>query len=177
MDQFPQQRDTSPIRPAQAPDAPAIAAIWNRVIRDTTATFTTAEKEPAALARTIAEGAPFHVAETAGAPLGFVTAGQFRAGPGYARTWEHSVHVAPAGQGRGLGRALMAALEADLAARGVHSLIAGVSGENPGGAAFHAALGYREIARLPQVGWKFGRWHDLVLLQKVLTPPEPTPAD
>jgi phosphinothricin acetyltransferase len=160
------------IRPARPGDAAAIAEIWNRVIRDTTATFTTAEKEPEALARAIAEGAPCHVAVEADTPLGFVTAGQFRAGPGYARTWEHSVHVAPAAQGRGLGRALMAAIEADLAACGVHSLIAGVSGENRDGAAFHAALGYREIARLPQVGWKFGRWHDLVLLQKLLSPPD-----
>jgi phosphinothricin acetyltransferase len=51
---------------------------------------------------------------------------------------------------------------------GHHSMIAGVAGENAGGAAFHAAIGYREIARLPQVGWKFGRWHDLVLMQKIL---------
>jgi phosphinothricin acetyltransferase len=158
------------IRTARPGDAEAIARIWNRVIRDTTVTFTTAEKSPAALAEAIAAGAPFHVAEKAGAVGGFVTAGQFRAGPGYAHTWEHSIHVDAALQGQGLGRALMAAIEADLAAQGVHSLVAGVSGENPGGVAFHAALGYREIARLPEVGRKFGRWHDLVLLQKMLDP-------
>ncbi|MFW5642157.1 MAG: N-acetyltransferase family protein [Roseicyclus sp.] len=159
------------IRPAAPEDAEAIAAIWNRVIRDTAATFTTAEKAAPALAEAIAAGAPAHVAEAGGAVRGFVTAGQFRAGPGYAHTWEHSVHVDPDAQGLGHGRALMAAIEADLAARGAHSLIAGVAGENPGGAAFHAALGYREIARLPEVGWKFGRWHDLVLMQKILPPP------
>jgi phosphinothricin acetyltransferase len=47
-------------------------------------------------------------------------------------------------------------------------MIAAVAGENPGAAAFHAALGYAEVARLPEVGWKFDRWHDLVLMQKML---------
>jgi phosphinothricin acetyltransferase len=155
------------IRPADPGDAHAIAAIWNRIIRETVVTFTTAEKVPDDIARSISGGTPWHVADE-GEVLGFVTAFQFRGGPGYAHTFEHSVHVAETAQGRGHGRALMAALEADLRARGVHSLFAGVSGENAGGIAFHATLGYREAARLCEVGWKFGRWHDLVLMQKML---------
>jgi phosphinothricin acetyltransferase len=62
----------------------------------------------------------------------------------------------------------MAAAEDHARGAAMHSMIAGVAGENMGGAAFHAALGYRQIARLPEVGWKFGRWHDLVLMQKML---------
>lgn len=156
------------IRAARPGDAAEIAGIWNRVIRETVATFTTLEKTEADLARTIGNGLPFLVAEEGGAVAGFVTAFQFRGGPGYAHTFEHSIHVADGARGRGLGRALMAEVEAALRARGAHSLFAGVSGENTDGVAFHAALGYREVARLPQVGWKFGRWHDLVLMQKML---------
>ncbi|MCU4653129.1 GNAT family N-acetyltransferase [Roseibacterium sp. SDUM158016] len=158
------------IRPAVPGDAPAIAGIWNRIISETVITFTTAEKDPGALAAGIAEGAPCHVADMGsdGGVVGFVTAFQFRGGPGYAHTFEHSIHVARGAEGRGIGRALMQAVERDLRGRGVHSLFAGVSGENAGGIAFHAALGYREAARLREVGWKFGRWHDLVLMQKML---------
>jgi phosphinothricin acetyltransferase len=155
------------IRPARPEDAPAIAAIWNRVIRDTVATFTTAEKDPAALAAGI-QTQPYWVAEEAGEILGFATYFQFRGGPGYAHTMEHSVHLDPSAQGRGLGRALMATLEDHARAHGVHSLFAGISGENVAGIAFHAALGYAHAARLSQVGRKFGRWHDLVLMQKFL---------
>jgi phosphinothricin acetyltransferase len=155
------------IRSARPEDAAAIAAIWNHVIRHTTQTFTTAEKDVGALATQIG-AQPCLVAEEGGAVLGFVTWSQFRNGPGYAFTAEHSVHVADGARGHGLGRALMVAAEDAARAAGLHSMIAGVAGENTGGAAFHAAVGYREIARLPEVGWKFGRWHDLVLMQKML---------
>jgi len=155
------------IRPARPEDAEAIAAIWNQVIRETTQTFNTVEKRPALLADQIG-AQPFFVADEGGTVQGFVTWSQFRPGTGYAHTVEHSVYVAPSGRGRGLGRALMAMAEDRGRATGLHSMIAGVAGENTGGAAFHTALGYREIARLPEVGWKFGRWHDLVLMQKML---------
>ena len=83
---------------------------------------------------------------------------------------EHSVILAPEGRGRGLGRALMAAIEAHAAGQGAHSMFAGVSAANPDGRAFHARIGYRELAVLPEVGFKFGRWLDLVLMQKMLAP-------
>ena len=79
------------IRPARPEDAGRIAEIWNRVIRDTAQTFTTAEKEAAALSAQM-PAQPYLVAE-AGGVVGFVTYVQFRGGPGYAHTVEHSVHV------------------------------------------------------------------------------------
>jgi L-amino acid N-acyltransferase len=160
------------LRTAEARDAAGVAAIWNPVIRDTAATFTTLEKTPEGLAADFAtraaEGKLFLLAEVAGEILGFATYFQFRNGPGYARTMEHSIILAPAARRRGIGRALMAALEDHVRAGGVHSLWAGVSAENPQGVAFHRSVGFAEIARLPEVGYKFGRWMDLVLMQKIL---------
>jgi len=157
------------VRPATAADAGAIAAIWNPVIRDTAVTFTTAEKTEAGLATDIAARGPlFQVAEADGRVTGFATAFQFRGGPGYAHTYEHSIMLDPAAQGQGAGRALMAALEDALRGQGVHSLWAGISAENPDGVAFHARIGFAHIARLPEVGLKFDRWIDLVLMQKFL---------
>lgn len=155
------------ITDAAPADAAQIAAIWNTVIRDTAATFTTAEKSAQAVAKAIARQ-PFFVARHGTAITGFATYFQFRGGPGYAHTMEHSIHIEKAARGRGTGRALMAHLEAHARAAGVHSLFAGISGENRDGIAFHAALGYIEAARLAEVGRKFGRWHDLVLMQKFL---------
>ncbi|NNK78222.1 MAG: N-acetyltransferase [Litoreibacter sp.] len=160
------------IRSAQPEDASAIIAIWNAIIRDTAITFTTREKSPEEIVSLIAEckteNRPFVVAETAGQVTGFATLAPFRGGPGYARTLELSVHLAPDARGQGTGRALIRALEKNAAANGCHSLIAGISGENPDAVAFHERLGFREIARLPEVGRKFDRWIDLVLLQKFL---------
>lgn len=159
------------IRPAAQSDATAIAAIANPIVRQTTITFTTEEKTPAGVAAQIASGQPYWVVEEGDGVVGFATHFPFRHGPGYARTREHTILFAPEARGRGAGRALIATVAAHAAGQGVHSLIAGVSGENAPGIAFHARVGFAEIARLPQVGHKFGRWLDLVLMQKILSDP------
>jgi phosphinothricin acetyltransferase len=153
-------------------DAEGICAVANPLIRETIVTFTDAEKRPEEVAALIAGGQPHWVAtDAAGQVLGFATHFPFRGGPGYRFTREHTVMLAAGARGRGLGRALMAALEPDAAAAGTRTLWAGVTAENAGARAFHAALGYAEAARLAEVGWKFGRWHDLVLMRKALSPP------
>ena len=96
------------LRPAQAADAEAVAALWNPVIDGTAVTFTTTRKTPEGLAADFAARGPaFLLAEEEGRLLGFATFFAFRSGPGYARTLEHTVLLAPEAQGRGVGRALM----------------------------------------------------------------------
>ncbi|PLL11448.1 GNAT family N-acetyltransferase [Tabrizicola sp. TH137] len=160
------------IRDATARDAAGIAAIWNPVIRDTSITFNSAEKTEADIAGLIADrqaaGHAFLLAEEAGRIAGFASYAQFRAGTGYGRTMEHTILLDPVAQGRGLGRALMRALEDHARAAGMTALIGGVSAENSAGRAFHARMGFAEVAILQRVGFKFGRTMDLVLMQKFL---------
>lgn len=155
------------IRRATPADADAICAIWNPVIRDSVATFNSIEKSPNDIVQ-MCLGKPTLVTEQAGQIIGFVTYGQFRGGIGYAHTAEHTIHLAPAARGQGAGRALMDAICEHACTAGIHSMWAGISAENSAGVAFHARLGFDHIARLPEVGQKFGRWHDLILMQKRL---------
>ena len=157
------------IRPALPDDAAAIAEIWNGYIRNTAVTFSTAEKSAAGIVDDIAARPDgYFVAEEAGRVLGFATMSQFRGGPGYAHSLEHTVQLHPEAAGRGLGLGLMARLEQAARDQGAHVLVAGVSGENEAGIAFHRAIGFERVGTMPQVGRKFGRWMDLVLLQKLL---------
>ncbi|WP_120500906.1 GNAT family N-acetyltransferase [Roseovarius sp. EL26] len=160
------------IRAANSSDAADIATIWNFYIRETAVTFTTSAKAPAAIAAVISEktqmGLPFLIIEDAGKVLGFATYAQFRGGPGYAHTMEHSIMLSKVATGGRMGRALMAALEAAACQGGVHSLVAGISAENPDAIAFHRAIGFTQAGYIAKAGRKFGRWMDLILLQKML---------
>ncbi|WP_425043932.1 N-acetyltransferase family protein [Primorskyibacter sp. S87] len=158
------------IRPAQAGDAKAIADFWNPQIRETMITFSSVEKTPEEIALMIDHRPIFLVAELEGQVVGFATYRQFRGGIGYARTMEHTVILAPSARQRGLGRALMREIEAHAKAAGAHTMIAGVSSGNQDARAFHAALGYDYVVILPEVGQKFEKWWDLVLMQKFLSP-------
>ena len=158
------------VRAARAEDAAAIVAIQNPAIRDTSITFNSQEKSLDEIVTAIRELPCFLVAEHNERLLGFVSYLPFRRGVGYARTMEHTILLQPESRGRGAGRALMKAAEDHARAAGVGSLWAGVSGENPDGVAFHESIGFEEIARLPKVGFKFGRWMDLVLMRKWLEP-------
>ena len=160
------------IRPATESDLPAILAFWNPIIRDTTVTFSSEEKTLDSLGAMIAArraaGQEFLVAESGGQVQGFVTYGQFRGGNGYVHAMEHTIILAPGARGQGLGRALMGALEDHARAAGCHIMVGGVSAENTAGVAFHSRMGYPEVGRVREAGRKFGRWIDLVLMQKLL---------
>jgi L-amino acid N-acyltransferase YncA len=160
------------IRAARPEDAAAIAALLNHWIANTAITFTptpkTAEDIADQIAAKAAAGHGFFVAVEDGALLGQASYGQFRAGAGYATCMEHSISLAPGARGQGLGRALLQAVEDHARTGGAHQMIAGVSGENPEGRAFHDRMGYRLVATVPQAGFKFGRFMDLWLMQKFL---------
>ncbi|QPM91910.1 GNAT family N-acetyltransferase [Pseudooceanicola algae] len=160
------------LRPAAPGDYARILEIWAPVYRETTATFASREKTPETLADYVetrrAAGRETFVAEVDGGLLGFASYDQFRGGDGFVHAMEHTIILAPEARARGVGRALMQAVEAHARAAGAHVMVACVSGENAVGVAFHAALGYVETGRMPQVGRKFERWLDLVLMQKML---------
>ncbi len=159
------------VRQAQVFDAHAIQGIANTIISDTLVTFTTDLKSFEDIAADIrSKGARYLVAEAGGRVVGFATYGQFRSGPGYARSRELSINLAPAARGKGVGRALMARLESVARDDDVHVLVAGISAENPAALAFHTRLGFVEVGRMPEVGCKWGQWLDLVLMQKILAP-------
>jgi phosphinothricin acetyltransferase len=111
------------------------------------------------------------VADSGGDVLGYAAYGDFRdsvARPGYRFVVEHSVHVARDHWGLGVGRALLEALIERACAAGIHVMVGAIDSSNVDSIAFHARLGFVETARMPEVGHKFGRWLDLVLMQRTL---------
>ena len=164
------------IRPATEGDAEAISALYNALVPTDTVAWTdepeTVDQRRAWLADQARRGDPVLVADD-GDVLGFVSYGEFRDAtkwPGYRFTVEHTIHVRGDRWGRGVGRALMEELVACARAAGKHVMVGGIDGANEASLRFHERLGFVEVARMPQVGWKFGRWLDLVLVQRMLDP-------
>lgn len=160
------------IRDATEADLPAILAILNQAIRETTAIWHTAEATLEARRDWMRErqgrGLPVLVAVEGGKVLGFATFGDFRPFAGYAGTVEHSLYVDPAAQGRGLGRSLLAALVDRARAMRLHVMVAGIEAGNQASVALHRAAGFEEAGLLREVGRKFDRWLDLLFMVKRL---------
>jgi L-amino acid N-acyltransferase YncA len=161
------------IRPAQAHDLTEIVAIYNDVMQTT---FTIWRERPTSVAEraqwlseTGRMGHPVLVVTDASGVLGFVAAEPFRPWPGYAATWEHSIHVRRDARSRGIGRHALEAMEAILRSRGAHVMVAGIDSENEGSLRVHARAGFLETGRMPEVGRLRGSWRDLVFVQKILT--------
>ena len=163
------------MRDASEADAPAITGLYNALIPMTTVTWTedidTVEHRVAWLHRQRDEGLPVLVAEVDGAVVGFTAYEYFRGEgkwPGYRLTMELSIHVAESHWGRGVGRVLIDALVERARRAGVHVLVAAIDGANEASIRFHEHLGFEVVGRMPQTGTKFGRWLDLVLMQRIL---------
>jgi L-amino acid N-acyltransferase YncA len=159
------------IRPATPTDATAIAAIYRPFVTDTVISFDTDPPDAAAFAARMASAAlPWLVIEDAGVIAGYAYASRWRDRAAYAWVAETSIYMAPAQQGRGLGRTLYAALLEAMAARGYVAAIGCIALPNPASVALHEALGFVAIGRHPQVGYKHGGWHDVGFWQKELAP-------
>ncbi|MBR0796897.1 N-acetyltransferase [Bradyrhizobium jicamae] len=163
------------IRPATAQDIPAITAIYNEAVANSNAVWTekqdTEADRLAWLTARQALGYPVLVAAEGSIVLGYGTFGDFRAWPGYRYSVEHSVYIHTDHRGRRLGRIIVEELIAAATVLGKHVLIAGIDGGNQASLRLHASLGFVEVARMPEIGRKFGRWLDLVFMQRVLDAP------
>jgi L-amino acid N-acyltransferase YncA len=164
------------IRDAQERDLPEILAIYNDVIATSTAVYT---MEPVTLAERADWFAqrrkrdfPVLVAVEGKIVLGFSSFGEFRgAFNGYRYSVEHSVHVRADARGRNVGGRLVEALFPLAAALGKHAMIGAVDAANDGSVRFHERLGFERVGHLKEVGHKFGRWLDLVFMQRFLDAP------
>jgi phosphinothricin acetyltransferase len=161
------------IRDATAADCDDMLTIYNEIVRTSTAIFSDAprssEQQQYWLEDRTSNGLPVLVASDEHGLLGFASYGPFRAWPGYRHTAENSVYLGTHARRRGIGTALLGALVERATAAQLHTLIAGIDGENIGSMRLHEKLGYSRVAHLKQVGRKFDRWLDLTFYQRVLT--------
>ena len=149
-----------------------IRDIYNEVIRNTTAVFSdvevTLENREAWFDAKRTAGFPVLAAIDPSGVVGFGTFGEFRSWPGYRYSVEHSVHVRADCRGRGVGRALVQALLQEAAGMQKHIMIAGIDAQNVTSVALHEKLGFQVVGELKEVGFKFGRWLDLKLMQRLI---------
>ena len=161
------------VRDANPADIPGLVAIYNDVIATSTAVYrndpSTVEERLDWLASRTAQGYPVLVGIDQDGVAGFASFGDFRPWPGYRYTVEHSVHVRSNCRAQGLGTALMQELVRRATSAGKHVMIAGVDAENDASIRFHERLGFQRVGHFREVGFKFGRWLDLVFLQLRLT--------
>ena len=164
------------IRPAHLDDAACILAIYNHAVANVTATFDT---EPMALADMQAKlasllegGYPWLVAEADGQVLGYAYAGPYRPRRAYRFSIENSVYVAEAARGQRLGSQLMSVL-IKVAEAGPWQQMIAVIGDsnNAASVALHKAHGFQDVGILRNVGFKFDRWLDTVVMQRSLQSP------
>jgi L-amino acid N-acyltransferase YncA len=160
------------IRHAVAADAAAISRIYNQAVLNTTATFDTEPEDVETRERWLAAHAdprhPVLVVEVDGEVVGWASLSTWSDRCAYAASVESSAYVDEAWAGKRIGTRLSeAVLEAGRAA-GVHAILARICTENTASLAMAKRLGFTEVGVLHEVGWKFGRWLDVAMLEKLL---------
>jgi phosphinothricin acetyltransferase len=168
------------IRPATAADLPAMTAIYAQAVLTGTGTF---EIDAPGLdemqrrhADVLAKSLPWLVAEGSGGVLGYAYANHFRPRLAYRFSLEDSVYLHPDARGRGIGRLLLAELLARCEALGARQMLAVIGdSDNAASVALHRGLCFTPVGTFKDVGRKFGRWLDVVLMQRALGAGATTP--
>jgi phosphinothricin acetyltransferase len=160
------------VRAAGEPDLAAINAIYNHYVHTSTCTYQTEDEPlPARVAWFQAHDPATHpvtVAEMDGEILGWASLSRYNPREGYVRTVEDSVYVRHDARGRGVGGALLTDLIARAGTSGHRVIIAGIDAEQEASVALHTRHGFVPAGRLASVGFKFGRWLDVLYMQKML---------
>jgi len=161
----------SVIRLATEADLPAIREIYNHYVDTSICTFQLepdTEAERLAWFREHSERYPVTVAEVDGVVVGWASLSPWKSRAGYRFSVEGSVYIRDGLHRRGLGRALLADLIERAKSLGYHVLVGGACTEMEASIALQKALGFEPVAHLREVGFKFGRWLDVVYLQLLL---------
>jgi phosphinothricin acetyltransferase len=161
------------IRPAEEADLPIITEIYDHAVRYGTATFELVSPDLAEMTRRfqalIDGGYPYFVAVLDGRVVGYAYAGAYRPRPAYRFTVENSIYLQPTIHRRGIGLKLLQRLIVESEARGYRQMIAVIGDSaNAGSIGVHSKTGFAMIGTHPNVGFKFGRWLDTVMMQRSL---------
>ena len=161
------------IRASRDDDMPAITAIYAHHVLNGTGTFETTpptrEEMASRRADVLARELPHLVAEQDGQILGFAYCNWFKPRPAYRYSAEDSIYMADGARGRGAGKQLLTALAEAAEAAGVRKLIAVIGDSaNLGSVRVHESIGFTHVGVLKSCGWKFGKWLDVVLMEKPL---------
>lgn len=161
------------IRPSRDADVEAITAVYAHHVVHGTGTFELDAPDAAEMARrrddVRAKGLPWLVATQGDAVVGYAYANHFRPRPAYRFSVEDSVYLAPQAMGRGVGRALLAELVARCEDAGARQMLAVIGDSaNAASIALHRTLGFEPAGVFHAAGWKFGRWIDVVFMQRAL---------
>lgn len=161
------------IRPSLEGDIAAIQQIYEHAVLHGTGTFETEVPDRAEMARrrteVLSRSLPYLVAERDGQVLGYAYANYFRPRLAYRYFVEDSIYLSPQAQGQGVGRLLLAELIARCEAAGARQMVAVIGdSQNLGSIAVHRTLGFEQSGLMKSAGWKFGKWLDVVLMQRTL---------
>ncbi|OWQ88757.1 GNAT family N-acetyltransferase [Roseateles aquatilis] len=161
------------IRPSLEGDIAAIQQIYEHAVLHGTGTFETDVPDRAEMTRrrteVLSRSLPYLVAERDGQVLGYAYANYFRPRLAYRYFVEDSIYLSPQAQGQGVGRLLLAELIARCEAAGARQMVAVIGdSQNLGSIGVHRSLGFEQSGLMKAAGWKFGKWLDVVLMQRQL---------